>query len=323
MDRSERGEPRGAAAVLSAARSASLAEVVPLAPRRGRRQLAGVAAALLVVGAGAGAVVIATGSDAPPTSTGDPYCDALGALAVEPEDLGGDVLAYLPIEAGPNDLASLAAELEARPEVRGVRTVDRDETYERFRQLFADEPTLLDNVQPDDLPTSVEIDLVDPSGSASFADVLRARPDVWEVREPLDGVRVLDLLVWPGADEQIWASGGNVELASRAYGITWPDRADAVERHVPETVADDLEVLLDRLAGPAGPASGGDGTISPTGPTFDEAASAADALEADAADRCGLAPDERFTTPLPVESTTETTYAVESTTETTNATTGD
>lgn len=312
VQRAERGVPRGAAAVLAAARTAPLAEVVPMAPRRRRRQLAGAAAALLVVGAGATALVVANGSDAPFAGSGDPYCVALAAPALEPEALGGDVVAYLPIEADADDLASLAAELEARPDVGEVRTVGREETYERFRQLFADEPTLLDNVQPDDLPTSVEVDLIDPAGTAAFAAALRARADLWEVREPLDGVTVLDLLVWPGADERIWASGGNVELASRAYGTGWPGRADAVERHVPDTVGDDLAVLLARLAAPP---SADDGTDGPAEPTFDEAAAAADALQADAAERCGLVPAPQFTEP-PAPGN-------EQTTDTTEASTGD
>jgi hypothetical protein len=301
--RAERGAPRGAAAVLAAARSAPLAEVVPLDPRRRQRQLAGAAAALLVVGAGAVAIAVAPGSDAPSAGTGDPYCDALAAPGTD-GDPAGDLVVYLVPGVSDARRAEVADALRADPRVSSAVEADQGVAYERFRELFADEPVMLESVEASELPSWVALELDDPADAPGMADELAVQDDVYEAIEGAGTIRVLDLLVWPAADERIGGMGGTV--TTRRYGPSWLERAARVEAEVPTEVADDVAVLLDRIE--RGPQPSPD---DPPTPTFEATQAAGAEVRSDAAGRCGLTVPAAFTEPLSTsdEQTTDTTEA--------------
>ncbi|MPZ80865.1 MAG: hypothetical protein GEV28_10885 [Actinophytocola sp.] len=50
-----------------------------------------------------------------------------------------------------------AEELRGDPRVEAVETETRQETFERFKEIFADQPDLLDVVRPEALPASVTL----------------------------------------------------------------------------------------------------------------------------------------------------------------------
>jgi cell division transport system permease protein len=84
---------------------------------------------------------------------------------------------------------SLQEELQANPQVESVLYESSQEAYDNFRELFADEPALVDNVGPNDLPESFRVKLRDPEDFRVIESQYQSWPgvdDVSDQREVLD-----------------------------------------------------------------------------------------------------------------------------------------
>jgi cell division transport system permease protein len=82
-----------------------------------------------------------------------------------------EVSVFLRDDASPEEIEALNGKIHDIPEVQEVFFEDRQEAYDNFRQLFRDNPALVENVDPEAMPQSFRIKLVDP---ADFP-VIRAR----------------------------------------------------------------------------------------------------------------------------------------------------
>lgn len=102
---------------------------------------------------------------------------------------------YLEPSQDDADLAAFAAELAERPGVRSVRTTDRAATYDDFRRMFADQPTMLERVTPEDLPVSATAVIASDEADA-LEDWARARSTTFEVRTLGDSDLYGDLARW-------------------------------------------------------------------------------------------------------------------------------
>lgn len=290
--RAERGRPRGADAVLAAARST--ADGVPERARTTRRRATLAAAAVLVVAAGGGALALAArdGGTIDPAvrSEGPSWCALLARPASPPSAEVVDAAVYLPPEATAADRDGLAAALGADQRITEVRYVDRDATYARFRELFRGEDVLLGNVQADELPTSFDLHLVEGADVEELVDDYQARPEVWAATTSAAAhARLLDLLVWPGHAVGVVASGGNPDLGLRPYPADWAQRFDEVRAAAPEELTgaiDAIGAVLEQAA-PMG---------TPEADAAKRSAEEAVAvLEPAVAERCDLVPDPFFT----------------------------
>ncbi|MEX0953286.1 MAG: permease-like cell division protein FtsX, partial [Nitriliruptoraceae bacterium] len=83
----------------------------------------------------------------------------------------------------------LREELESEPVVAEVFYESKQEAYERFTELFRDQPNLVESVDPDILPASFRVRLHDPSLFAVIAEQFAAYPGVEEI---VDQRQVLD-----------------------------------------------------------------------------------------------------------------------------------
>ncbi|MGH2686930.1 MAG: permease-like cell division protein FtsX, partial [Actinomycetota bacterium] len=82
-----------------------------------------------------------------------------------------EVSVFLRDDASPEEIEALGGKIEAIPEVQDVFFEDREQAYAQFQQLFRDNPALVENVDPDAMPQSYRVKLVNP---ADFP-VIRAR----------------------------------------------------------------------------------------------------------------------------------------------------
>ena len=71
--------------------------------------------------------------------------------------------------------------LDADPAVGTVVFQSREEALEKFKKLYADEPELVDNIKPSQLPESFRITLVVRSQYAELAERVKRTPGVDEV----------------------------------------------------------------------------------------------------------------------------------------------
>ncbi|MCC5949940.1 MAG: ABC transporter permease [Nitriliruptoraceae bacterium] len=81
----------------------------------------------------------------------------------------------------PEQQDELREELEAQEVVAEVFYESKQEAYERFTELFADQPSLVESIDPDILPASFRVRLENPNLFNVIADQFGAFPGVEEI----------------------------------------------------------------------------------------------------------------------------------------------
>ena len=143
--------------------------------RRRRRQLAaaGVAAGLVgVLGIG----VVVNQQSAPTSPVAPPVTVAAAMMpvaapscSVKPvESDATDVAIFLAFDSTAEQRSVLASKLEHDSRVRDVRFEDRAQAYQRFQNLWVNDPDFVASVSPANLPELFRVRLVDPRQYTAF-----------------------------------------------------------------------------------------------------------------------------------------------------------
>lgn len=86
------------------------------------------------------------------------------------------------------ECSAVRAEVEANPEVESVRFRSREESYQRFVEIFREsDPTLVQETRPDALPAALHVRLSDPT-DISPLEATTAMPGVVRVVDQTDDV---------------------------------------------------------------------------------------------------------------------------------------
>jgi cell division transport system permease protein len=94
-----------------------------------------------------------------------------------------EVSAFLRDDASSEEVEALGARIAEIPEVDQVFFENREQAYENFKQLFRDNPALVDNVDPDAMPQSYRIKLVDPADFPVIRARLAGDPAIDQIRD--------------------------------------------------------------------------------------------------------------------------------------------
>jgi len=100
-----------------------------------------------------------------------------------------EVSIFLDASVTDQQRAELQTELESDPLVRKVKHETKEEAYERFKELFADSPDLVNAVQADKLPESFRINLVNPEQYQLIFDKYKDREGIDDI---IDQRRLLE-----------------------------------------------------------------------------------------------------------------------------------
>jgi cell division transport system permease protein len=109
-----------------------------------------------------------------------------GALLVQREvnlliartEANVEVSVFLRDDISPSQQTYLTQLLNNMPEVALVRYESKQEAYERFKVIFANQKALVDNVSPDSLPASFRVKLKDPQQFSVVAARLTGQPGI-------------------------------------------------------------------------------------------------------------------------------------------------
>jgi hypothetical protein len=191
----------------------------PLRGRRSRRGWAiGAAAAaatvLIVIGLATmwpynnKTTQVITGGTVAPTTTevSRPPCPTPGQLFI-----------YMNPDVAPPEVYDVSTYLGNLDGVDSLNYMDEEDTYEEFTQLFADEPDLVDSVEPGDLPTSFRPVRDIPWDEATL-NTLESLPGVRQVQSATE--QFTPDCVEPSPEE-----GGSEDVTA---GSTGPESHDAV-----------------------------------------------------------------------------------------------
>lgn len=130
-------------------------------------------------------------------------------------------IVYVNVDAQPDQVDALRKDLETNPQVDTVSYLDRSATFDEFRRLFKDTPTMTETVRPEDLPTSFRVKPKNPDADVvkSLADTFRPRPGVYSVDFPSEEVRRIQRYIKFG-QYFLWGAAGALLLASTLLVFT-------------------------------------------------------------------------------------------------------
>jgi cell division transport system permease protein len=100
------------------------------------------------------------------------------SLMIEATTGNVEVAVYLTDPVNPDTVRSLTDTLVELPVVDGVDFEDKEEACARFKELFANQTALVNNVDCDALPASIRVKLSDPEQYAQVAAVLQGQPGI-------------------------------------------------------------------------------------------------------------------------------------------------
>jgi cell division transport system permease protein len=102
-------------------------------------------------------------------------------------------IVYVNPEATQDQISSLRKDLNESPQVSEVSYLDHSQSYDEFKKLFKDDPTIVSTVKPDDLPTSFRVKPKNPDAKVieQLVDKYKSKPGVRQVDFVADAVRAV------------------------------------------------------------------------------------------------------------------------------------
>jgi cell division transport system permease protein len=102
-----------------------------------------------------------------------------------------EVSAFLRDDISDGELTTLQTDLADMPEVQNFTYVSKPQAFEDFKNQFREEPSLWQALEPDDLPASLRIKLVDAAQAEEVAQRIQGAPGIDEVNFGGDIIRRL------------------------------------------------------------------------------------------------------------------------------------
>jgi cell division transport system permease protein len=102
-----------------------------------------------------------------------------------------EVSAFLRDDISDGELSTLQTDLADMPEVQNFTYVSKPQAFEDFKNQFREEPSLWQALEPDDLPASLRIKLVDAAQAEEVAQRIQGAPGIDEVNFGGDIIRRL------------------------------------------------------------------------------------------------------------------------------------
>jgi cell division transport system permease protein len=128
-----------------------------------------------------------------------------------------EIFAYLKEGLSAADYQALVAEVRSYPEIESVRYVSKERAWEEFKKSLGSQSGLLDGLDRDILPSSLEVTLRpeyrEHSSVESLATRLKNLRGVSEVEFPQEWVEKLNFLVW-GVQWAKWIVGALLFVAT-------------------------------------------------------------------------------------------------------------
>lgn len=200
----------------------ALADVIsraPLAPQfenltphpgRGHRTGRLLAAAAVVVAVGVAGVALAERGDVKvssrpagrsPDNAGAQESSCVRQLA-KLISSGTDVIVYLDPTITPDQLQSVQAALLTEPAIAALTYLDREQAHAEFRELFAESPEFIDNVEPEDLSSRFDVQVATGPPVDVVTAVVDEMPGVAAVIGTDEAVASLERSCDESADER-------------------------------------------------------------------------------------------------------------------------
>lgn len=94
-----------------------------------------------------------------------------------------EVAVFLHTDVTAAQRTAISNDLTAMPEVSSVTYESKDEAFRRFKEIFRDNPEIVENTSPDVLPESYRVKLRDPQQFEIVRDRLQGRPGILKIQD--------------------------------------------------------------------------------------------------------------------------------------------
>lgn len=130
-------------------------------------------------------------------------------------------IVYMNVDAQPDQIEQMRKDLNGNPQIESLSYLDRAATYEEFKRLFHDTPTMTETVKPEDLPTSFRVKPKNREADVvkSLSDTFRPRPGVKSVDFPSEAVRRIQRYI-QFAQWVLWGAAAALLVASTLLVFT-------------------------------------------------------------------------------------------------------
>lgn len=107
-----------------------------------------------------------------------------------------DIIIFLTPDVTDEQVDALQRSLDENPEVREAEYVDREEAFAEAQELFEDQPTMLEVLRPEDVPTSFRVKPTNPDIESVVAlrNVFRSQAGVLDVESAQEAIRAIQEL---------------------------------------------------------------------------------------------------------------------------------
>jgi cell division transport system permease protein len=110
---------------------------------------------------------------------------------IKSEEQKVEVVSYIKDSTPPEAVEGLQNEIASWPEVKNVAYVSKDQALKRLRVQLKDTPEMLQAMEGNPLPASLEVRLKDPHMVSKIASKLKGQPELDEIRYGQDYVSKL------------------------------------------------------------------------------------------------------------------------------------
>jgi cell division transport system permease protein len=102
-------------------------------------------------------------------------------------------IVYMNPDAEADLIDSVGDDLESSPQIKSIDYLDHAASYDAFKKLFPDDPTITDTVKAEDLPTSFRVQPENPEAKVveQLAITYESKPGVYQVDFVADAVRAV------------------------------------------------------------------------------------------------------------------------------------
>jgi cell division transport system permease protein len=129
------------------------------------------------------------------TLVGTAYLISRGVQDAQQQFQGGvEFIVFMNPNATDAQIEAVRTELDDNPQIREAEFCDQDCAYAEFQELFADDPQLLSNVEPEILPPSFKVKPVDAESDAveALGAVFETQPGVREVAFSSEAIKRIE-----------------------------------------------------------------------------------------------------------------------------------
>jgi cell division transport system permease protein len=106
---------------------------------------------------------------------------------------GVELEIFMQVKASTTQIDAVKAQLLANPKIKkdGIRFLSHQDAYNEFKRLFSEQPTLVENESPEELPTSFRVKPISPAYTSEIGNEFQNVPGVDQINTPAKQVKTL------------------------------------------------------------------------------------------------------------------------------------